>query len=395
MTLLPGKIVIFAQVPPPLHGQSTMVDAGLKCLRRHDPSRVVHVDSRWSSGLDDIGSASWSKLWKTLLYIRQALGFRFRTGARTLYYVPGPVKPSAVLRDWMVLGLLRPFFPATVFHWHAVGQGEWAHGSDRARLCRSDRVDRIGRAISRLILRQPALSICVSEASDHDARAVNSTRIVVVENGIEDPCPGYDERIQVERDRGREEDSLRVLFLSHGTREKGILDAIEAVGTAATANPEIRFLVTLAGGLSGDVRQDVEERIRSWEDELGTGRIRFKLEGFVTGADKDQLWASHDVLLFPSYWESFGLVAVEALAWGIPVVAAASDGILGVLGSDDPRVVPIGDIPRLATALAAVALQLRSGDAARIAAECRRRFENRFSRRHFEGGFVAAMTQDR
>ena len=200
--------------------------------------------------------------------------------------------------------------------------------------------------------------------------------------------------VQRERDRGREDDkALRVLFLSHGTREKGILDAIEAAGSACAATPKNRLLVTLAGGLAEDVRLEVAERIQSWENKLGPDRIQFRLEGFVTGKGKDTLLANHDVLLFPSYWESFGLVAVEALAWGLPVVAAASDGILGVLGKEDPRVAPIGDVPKLAAALNEVADQLFSGAGERIAMESRERFESRFSRRHFEAGFVAAMIQ--
>lgn len=65
---------------------------------------------------------------------------------------------------------------------------------------------------------------------------------------------------------------------------------------------------------------------------------------------RDWLWAA-DVLLIPSRYETVSLVAGEAMATGLPVVATDFDGVAELLGvqSPDPAglVVPLGDMTAL------------------------------------------------
>ena len=109
-----------------------MIALMLEGFRKVAPQLSVHhVDARFSDTLEDIGGTSWSKFTRSARYVIQALVLRFRHRPELLYYVPGPVRWSAVMRDWLILGILRPFYPKVVFHWHAIGQGEWAQGSPR------------------------------------------------------------------------------------------------------------------------------------------------------------------------------------------------------------------------------------------------------------------------
>lgn len=70
--------------------------------------------------------------------------------------------------------------------------------------------------------------------------------------------------------------------------------------------------------------------------------------------DVAALLAEADILVVPSRWEGFGLVAVEGMAAGVPVVASDVDGLPDVLG-DVGVLVP----PEDADALRAVLLRLR------------------------------------
>ncbi|MBX5473681.1 MAG: glycosyltransferase family 4 protein, partial [Thermoleophilia bacterium] len=67
--------------------------------------------------------------------------------------------------------------------------------------------------------------------------------------------------------------------------------------------------------------------------------------------------------------ESFGIVLLEAMAAGIPVVASAIDGYRAVLPEEAGRLVPPGDAAALATALADLLgdaeLRRRMGEAGR------------------------------
>ena len=70
-------------------------------------------------------------------------------------------------------------------------------------------------------------------------------------------------------------------------------------------------------------------RGRASDDELGD-RVRFA--GPRIGADLDRSYASADLLVLPSRAETYGMVVTEALARGLPVVAADVGGVAEALG---------------------------------------------------------------
>jgi glycosyltransferase involved in cell wall biosynthesis len=85
-----------------------------------------------------------------------------------------------------------------------------------------------------------------------------------------------------------------------------------------------------------------------------TARVRFT--GPLTGADLDDAYAGADLFLLPSRAETYGMVVTEALARGLPVIAADVGGVPEALGTtpagDVPgRLVPPGDPDALAAAL--------------------------------------------
>jgi glycosyltransferase involved in cell wall biosynthesis len=86
------------------------------------------------------------------------------------------------------------------------------------------------------------------------------------------------------------------------------------------------------------------------------GRVEFR--GARTGADLDRSYAAADLLVLPSRAETYGLVLTEALARGVPVVAAEVGGVAEAVayGADGVRpamLVPPGDSRALGAALRA------------------------------------------
>ena len=53
--------------------------------------------------------------------------------------------------------------------------------------------------------------------------------------------------------------------------------------------------------------------------------------GFKTGIDLARYYANAEVFVFPSRWETFGIVMIEAMACGTPVAAFPCDGPLDVI----------------------------------------------------------------
>jgi glycosyltransferase involved in cell wall biosynthesis len=67
---------------------------------------------------------------------------------------------------------------------------------------------------------------------------------------------------------------------------------------------------------------------------------RVRLVGPLTGAELDAAYAAADLLVLPSRVEAYGMVVTEALARGIPVLAAAVGGVADALGRDANGRVP-------------------------------------------------------
>jgi glycosyltransferase involved in cell wall biosynthesis len=109
----------------------------------------------------------------------------------------------------------------------------------------------------------------------------------------------------------------------------------------------------LAGSLDRD--PDFVEHLRTRITRLGYDH-RVRLSGVLTGAALSHAYATADLLVAPSRRETYGMTVTEALAHGLPVIAAAVGGLPEALGStaDGTRpgqLVPPGDPAALAAAL--------------------------------------------
>jgi glycosyltransferase involved in cell wall biosynthesis len=141
----------------------------------------------------------------------------------------------------------------------------------------------------------------------------------------------------------------RLICVGVLARHKGQDLLVEALADLADRD----WHCVLAGPL--DRYPDFVERLQTRITRLGYGH-RIRLTGVLTGAALSHAYTTADLLVAPSRSETYGMTVTEALAHGLPVIAAAIGGLPEALGStaDGTRpgqLVPPGDPAALAAAL--------------------------------------------
>ncbi|MGI8701916.1 MAG: glycosyltransferase family 4 protein [Nocardioidaceae bacterium] len=121
--------------------------------------------------------------------------------------------------------------------------------------------------------------------------------------------------------RFRDGDGFHIGFLGRIVEEKGIEYLVDAVRDID--DPQLRLLI--AGEFSAVAGGSVIERVRKRIQ----GDSRIRLLGFLSEAELGDFYASLDAFALPSInpFEAFGIVQVEAMLGGVPVLASNLPGV--------------------------------------------------------------------
>jgi glycosyltransferase involved in cell wall biosynthesis/phosphoheptose isomerase len=234
-------------------------------------------------------------------------------------------------------------------------------------------------AIERDIVRRAdqIIATCTDEVFELLRLGASRHRLTVVPCGVD--LDLFTPRGPRER---RAEDRPRLLCLGRLVERKGIGNVIEAL--AELPNAEL----VVAGGPPPERRDDPDvQRLRAVAERCGVAD-RVDLRGRVERADLPALLRSADVVVSAPWYEPFGIVPLEAMACGVPVVASAVGGMIdtvvdGVTGVHVP--------PRDPERLAAVLRRLLA-DPQRRAAYGREGVQR--AQRLYDWGRVATATLD-
>ncbi len=300
LLLMNKDLLIVGQTPPPYHGQAVVT----AMLFDHDwgDMKVVRLRMSYSDSIDDVGKAGVGKILHLLVLIVKTWWIVLSKRPRILYYLPASANRAPVIRDIVYLGLVRWLFPRKVFHYHAGGLPEYLEKSG------------FWGRIARCVYASADVSIDVIETDPPTGRYFSSARSVVVQNGV-DVNP-------VEHSSGHGE-VFKILFVGVLNEGKGIKEIVETAKLLKDRG--CRFECKLVGDWVSDVfRSEVEGLIHS--ENLGEFLV---FTGSLSGDEKWQVYADADCFFFPSHYEAetFGMVLVEAMAFGLPLITTNWRGI--------------------------------------------------------------------
>lgn len=155
----------------------------------------------------------------------------------------------------------------------------------------------------------------VSEAATAHIGTITKDPITIIPNGI-----SLDKYKNIKSTKNSAKKTI--LYIGRLEKRKGVRYLLDAFAKLSESHKDVQLLIAGAGPEENSLKQRV--------DEYGIKRVKFL--GYVTEDEKLNLLHSADVMSSPArYGESFGIVLLEAMASGLPVVAGDNPGYEGVL----------------------------------------------------------------
>jgi glycogen synthase len=169
--------------------------------------------------------------------------------------------------------------------------------------------------------------ICCSGYMKGEVREYFETpgdKIDVIPNGVStarfDKYAGWD--LNEFRSRYAAPHEKIVFYVGRIVEEKGVRLLIESAPEILNSYNAIKFVLAGSGPRLDEFRGLVQN--------MGLDN-RFYFTGFISDEERDMLYRVADVAVFPSLYEPFGIVALEAMAAKVPVVVADTGGLSEVV----------------------------------------------------------------
>jgi glycosyltransferase involved in cell wall biosynthesis len=294
---------VVGQLPPPVHGSNVMTELFMSSLNKQGYDAYI-VEKTFSKRPDQVGKISISKFIKIpILAFRLIVSLAKKKPDLCFFFISLGI--TSFLVDALLLMVLRLFKIEYVLYIHGVGFEKLSANSGT-----------FVNFVVRKTLSGALGALVLGERLKPDiSRLIADERIFVLPNAI--PSINMDSSLPSKY----ADVPIRILYLSNLRPEKGTMEFLLMSRQVVTEFPNVRFL--LAGPSTSErYTQEISAFI---ERELLQNY--FEIPGGIYGAEKEKYFKESDVFVFPSHNEAFGLVILEAMQWGLPVVVSKEGSI--------------------------------------------------------------------
>ena len=143
-------------------------------------------------------------------------------------------------------------------------------------------------------------------------------KINVIPNGVNTALFNGIERDYNFRRKYAMDNEKIILFVGRLVYEKGIQHLIAAMPKILQGYHDAKLVIAGKGGMLDELRAEVER--------LGIGQ-KVYFAGYLGGIDVQRMYKAADIAVFPSTYEPFGIVALEAMLSEHPIVVSDTGGL--------------------------------------------------------------------
>jgi glycosyltransferase involved in cell wall biosynthesis len=315
------KLLCILHLPPPIHGASVIGQIISQSELINNSFDCDYIDLTTANSLKDIGTFRFVKLF-TAPKVYWKVVSRLLTKRYDLCYFTINSRGPSLYKDLFIVLILKCFRQKIVYHYHNKGISEYQSGFIRNMLYRFQF------KAQRVILLSPNLYYDVK-------KYVSEDMVYYCANGIPDNPPDIkrpEKHYQIPR----------LLFLSNMFISKGVFLLLESCKILADRN--IKFECHFVGKWTAEISS------KEFDDKCKENKLTEFIfsHGEKQGHEKDLYFSESDIFVFPTFNECFGLVILEAMKWGLPVVSTeegaipeiVDDGITGfVTAKSNPKLI--------------------------------------------------------
>jgi glycosyltransferase involved in cell wall biosynthesis len=335
-----SNILFLLHLPPPIHG-SSMVGKFIKESQLiNDNYKTSYINLLASKNVDDAGNLNLLKVIGVIKVVYQ-LFLNLIFYRPRLCYIALTATGFAFYRDLLLITIIKMFPIKRIYHLHNKGIKEKQNSP-------------VHNFFYRFAFKNAKVIILSERLYEDIAKFVPKTDVFICPNGIPEISQSflhYNKRV----------DSIpTILFLSNLIESKGVFILLEAM--AILNQNGIDFKGIFVGG-EGDISKELLNR-KIQELEL------YEVVSYLGkrfGEEKEEMFKQADIFAFPTYFETFGLVIIEAMQHSLPVISTTEGGIPDIIENGvNGYLVPQRNIEMLAEKLEILigneALRLQMGE---------------------------------
>lgn len=308
------KVLFIMHMPPPVHG-AAMIGKWI-----HD-SKIIneefdcyYINPSVSTKVADVGKIHIKKFLLFFQLIYHIIKAIYKIKPDICYYTPTS-DGWGIYRDAITISLIKLFKTKILLHFHNKGVRNYSS-------------HKIAQIAYRIIFKNVKIILIAKELYEDVNEFIKKENVYILPNGIPQTISESEyQTIIKEREKGL--DKNRILYLSNMMSEKGIWILLEACKLLKAEN--IQFECHYIGNWGDTTATEFQNEIN-----------KRKLQDFVFihgpkyNNEKQEYLMNSDIFVFPTFYhgETFGLVLLEAMEYGLPCITTPEGGIPSFITSN-------------------------------------------------------------